>query len=70
MLQRVDHGINSVADYMITSFTKDEAIKESLRLLEASIGCIEEDRNHTDEVSLLRMARLAMREKILLMAYE
>jgi hypothetical protein len=70
MLQRVDHSTVSVAEYMICSFNKDESLKESLRLLEASIGCVEENIGHADELLLLRMARLAIREKILLMAYE
>jgi hypothetical protein len=70
MLQRVKHGPNSVAEIMIGSFKKDDALKDSLGYLEDSIACIEHNKNYADEMSMLRLARLALREKILIMAYE
>jgi hypothetical protein len=69
MLQRVDHGIKSVADYMIGSFTMDEALKESLRLVEGAIACIESNESYPEEVALLRLSRFAIREKIFMMSY-
>jgi hypothetical protein len=70
MLQRLEKNQNSVAEAMIQNFSKDESLKESLRLLEKSLEAIENNRDHSDEVALLRLVKLAIREKILLLAYD
>lgn len=70
MLQRVERRLDSVAESMIGSFTRDETLKDCLKCLDDSIACIEHSKYYADEINLLRMARLAIREKILIMAYE
>lgn len=55
---------------MIKNFNKDDGLKESLNLLDCAIGSIQRNRNHSEELALLRIAKFAIREKILLLAYE
>jgi hypothetical protein len=70
MLQRIEKTRHSIAEAMIQNFNKDDGLKESLNLLEGAIDSIQSNRNYSEELALLRIAKLAIREKILLLAYE
>jgi hypothetical protein len=70
MLQRIERNQSSIADAMIRNFNKDDSLKESLKLLERSIELIKHNRDHSEELALLRLVKLAIREKILLLAYD
>jgi hypothetical protein len=70
MLQRLERTRHSIADVMIESFGRDEGLKESLKLLECAIDAIERNPDHSEELGLLQIAKLGLREKILLLAYD
>jgi hypothetical protein len=70
MLQRIENGRASIADAMIKNFRKDQGLKETLRHLDCAVDSIKQNKDHEAELALLRIARLAVREKILLLAYE
>jgi hypothetical protein len=55
---------------MIQNFSKDDGLKESLKFLDMAIDSIELNRDHSEEIALLRIAKFAIREKVLLLAYE
>jgi hypothetical protein len=70
MLQRIQKDRSSIAEAMILNFKKDEGLKQALQHLDNAIDLIERNRDHSEEVALLHIARLAVREKILLLAYD
>jgi hypothetical protein len=70
MLQRIERTRHSIADVMIQNFNKDDDLKEALILLESAIEAIERNRDHSEELALLQITKLAIREKVLLLAYE
>jgi hypothetical protein len=70
MLQRLEGTRHSIADTMIENFTKDDGLKDALTLLQRAQDAIRRNRDHLEESALLEIANLALREKILLLAYE
>jgi hypothetical protein len=69
MLQRIEDTRHSIAEAMIQNFSKDDGLKESLNFLDCAISSIEHNHEHLEELALLRIAKLAIREKVLLLAY-
>lgn len=70
MLHRLESNRLSVADAMIQNFDKDDGLKQALKLLDGAIDSIERNHDHSEEVALLKIAKLGIREKILFLAYE
>jgi hypothetical protein len=70
MLQRLEKSQQSIAEVMIRNFNKDDGLKESLKFLDSAIDSIEGNCDYSEELALLKITRFAVREKILLLAYE
>jgi hypothetical protein len=70
MLQLIENSRGSIAEMMIDNFSKDDGLKRALNYIELAIDSVERNHDHSDEVSIMHIAKLAIREKLLLLAYK